>query len=175
METVKGSFDELREEVTKTLKEYTQAMDTKLHTQDRAVGHRLSEFLTNLEAIHPTSTSPVPWNAVLDRMEERLQAVEGKTCKCTESRPWSRGTGTRADPLELVEDNDEVGSALAEEPPSSDDSYGTPPVAAPEIVDERRDGEPLQVLAPRACCERVATPHPISQVGIVEIRGLSQL
>ena len=99
-------------------------------------------------------------------MEERLQSLERGTCKCADLKPWAKGKGTKRDLLEILDDEEDEGasSSHAEDPPLLDDSYQTPPITDPVVVDERVNDEPLQVPSPQAYCKRVATPHPGAQV-----------
>ena len=64
--------------------------------------------------------------------------------------------------MEILDDEEGDEGALssrAEDPPSLDNSYNTPPpIANPVVIDERVDREPVFM--------RVATPHPSVQVGL---------
>ena len=113
------------------------------------------EFLQNLEE------RPIPWNAVLDDYERRIKALEERVCKCADTKPWVRGSGTQRDPLELVEEELEYADEPVLSPPSS--GYGTPGIDQPELIDERRDGqEMLQVVVPSCCAQ--PSPNPSTQV-----------
>ena len=115
----------------------------------------MSEFFQNLEE------RPTPWNAVLDNYECRIKALEEKVCKCAETKPWIRGSGTQRDPLELVDEELKYADEPAPSPLSS--GYGTLGINQPELIDERREGdEGLQVVVP-SCCAQLS-PNPSTQV-----------
>ena len=123
--------------------------------QNSHIGNRMAEFLQTLEE------RPIPWNAVLDDYERRIKALEEKVCKCADTKPWTRGSGTQRDPLELVDDELEYLDEPAPSPSSS--GYGTPSIDQPELIDERREGrEVLQVAAPSCCAQ--PSPNPGTQV-----------
>ena len=115
----------------------------------------MSEFLQNLEEC------PTFWNAVLDDYERRIKALEERVYKCADTKPWTHGSGTQRDPLELVDEELEYADEPALSPLSS--GYGTPGIDQPELIDERRDGqEGLQVVVPSCCAQ--PSPNPSTQV-----------
>ena len=123
--------------------------------QNSHIGNRMSEFLQNLEE------RPTPWNAVLDGYECRIKALEERVCKCADTQPRIRGSGTQRDPLELVDDDLEYTDEPAPSSPSS--GYGTLGIDQPELIDERRDGQgELQVVVPSCCAQ--PSPNPSTQV-----------
>ena len=87
--------------------------------------------------------------------------MEEKVCKCAETKPWVRGSGTQRDLLELVDE--ELKYADEPAPSLSSSGYGTPNINQPELIDERRDSqEGLQVVVPSCCAQ--PSPNPSTQV-----------
>ena len=162
MREVKAAFALHQEQVGVQVTNLSASTSTLFSEQNSHISNRMSEFLQNLEE------RPTPWNAVLDDYEHRIKALEERVCKCADTRPWVRGSGTQRDPLELVDDeleyaDDELEYAdeSAPSPPSS--GYGTPGIDQPELLDERRDGqEALQVVVPSCCAQ--PSPNPSTQV-----------
>ena len=107
--------------------------------QNAHVGNRLAEFLQTLDEHPRGGNSPIPWSRTLDDYEQRIKALEEKVCKCAETKPWVRGSGTQCDPLELVDEELEYVDSPAPSPPSS--GYRTLNVGQPELIDERREGK----------------------------------
>ena len=152
---VKAAFALHREQVGVQVTNLSASTSTLFSEQNSHIGNRMSEFLQNLEE------RPTPWNAVLDGYERRIKALEERVCKCADTKPWTRGSGTQRDPLELVDDELEYADETAPSPPSS--GYGTPGIDQPELIDERRDGkEGLQVVVPSCCAQ--PSPNPSTQV-----------
>ena len=151
---VKAAFALHQEQVGVQVTNLSASTSTLFSEQNSHIGNRMSEFLQNLEE------RPTPWNAVLDGYERRIKALEERVCKCADIKPWVRGSGTQRDPLELVDDELEY----ADEPAPSLLSlgYGTPGIDQPELIDERRDGQGLQVVVPSCCAQ--PSPNPSTQV-----------
>lgn len=98
---------------------------------------------------------------MLDNYEQRIKALEERVCKCAETKPWACGSGTCMDLLELVDE--ELKYVDEPAPPLSLSSYGTPPIAQPELVDERREGqEEFHVQVPSCCTQ--PSPHLSTQL-----------
>ena len=111
----------------------------------------LAEFLQTLDEHLRT----------LDNYEQRIKALEERVCKCAETKPWAHGSRTHMDPLKIVDDD--LKYVDEPTPPLSSSSYGTPPIAQPELVNERREGiEELHVPAPLCCTQPLL--HPSTQV-----------
>ena len=152
---VKAAFALHREQVGVQVTNLSASTSTLFSEQNSHIGNRMSEFLQSLEE------RPTPWNAVLDDYERRIKALEERVCKCADTKPWVRGSGTQRDPLELVDDELEYADDPVPSPPSS--GYGTPGIDQPELIDERRDGqEMLQVVVPPCCAQ--PSPNPSTQV-----------
>jgi hypothetical protein len=96
---------------------------------------------------------------LLGDLREHIESLEARVCTCHSSGDV-RGSGTRLDPLELIESDEEV--------PESDDSYVDPPVGdedeeleyAHEDAGHWMDA-PLPVLGPehRRSVPCPPTPH----------------
>ena len=152
---VKATFALHMEQVGVQITNLSASTSTLFSEQNSHIGNRMSEFLQNLEE------RPTPWIAVLDDYEHRIKALEERVCKCADTKPWVRGSGTQRDPLELVDEELEYADEPAPSPSSS--GYGTPGIDQPKLIDERReDQEVLQVVAP-ACCAQ-PSPNPSTQV-----------
>ena len=152
---VKAAFALHQERVGVQVTNLSASTSTLFSEQNSHIGNRMSEFLQSLEE------RPTPWNAVLDDYERRIKALEERVCKCADTKPWVRGSGTQRDPLELMDDELEYADDPAPSPPSS--GYGTPGIDQPELIDERRDGqEGLQVIVPSCCAQ--PSPNPSTQV-----------
>ena len=95
---IKAAFAVHQEQVGVQVTNLSALTSTLFSEQNSHIGNRMSEFLQNLEE------RPIPWNAVLDDYERRIKALEEKVCKCADTKPWIRGSGTQRDPLELVDD-----------------------------------------------------------------------
>ena len=155
MREVKAAFALHQEQVGVQVTNLSASTSTLFSEQNSHIGNRMSEFLQNLEE------RPTPWNAVLDDYERRIKALEEKVCKCADTKPWTRGSGTQRDPLELVDEELEYADDPAPSPPSS--GYGTPGIDQPELIDERREGrERLPVVVPSCCAQ--PSPNPSTQV-----------
>ena len=143
-----NTFTLHQEQVGVQVTNLSASTSTLFSEQNSHISNRMSEFLQNLEE------RPTPWNAVLDDYERRIKALEEKVCKCADTKPWVRGSGTQRDPLEYADEP-------APSPPLS--GYGTPGIDQPELVDERSEGgEALHVVVP-SCCPQ-PSPNPSTQV-----------
>ena len=152
---VKAAFTLHQEQVGVQVTNLSTSTSMLFSEQNSHISNRMSEFLQNLEE-HPT-----PWNAVLDDYECRIKALEERVCKCADTKPWVRGSGTQHDLLELVDDELEYADKPAPSPLSS--GYGTLGIDQPELIDERREGqEVLQVVVPSCCAQ--PSPHLNVQV-----------
>ena len=155
MREVKAAFALHQEQVGVQVTNLSASTSTLFSEQNSHIGNRMSEFLQNLEEC------PTPWNAVLDDYKRRIKALEERVCKCADTKPWVRGSGTQRDPLELVDEDLEYADEPAPSPPSS--GYETPGIVQPELIDERREGqEGLQVVVPSCCAQ--PSPNPSVQV-----------
>ena len=146
---VKTTFAVHQEQVGVQITNLSASTSTLFSKQNSHIGNRLSEFLQNLEE------RPTPWNAVLDNYERRIKALEEKVCKCVETKPWTLGSGTQCDPLELVDEELKYTDEPVPLSPSS--GYGTPDVGQPELIDERREGQEGLLVVVLSCC---AQPSP---------------
>ena len=152
---VKAAFALHQEQVGIQVTNLSASTSTLFSEQNSHIGNCMSEFLQNLEE------RPTPWNAVLDNYKRRIKALEERVCKCMDTKPWVRGSGTQHDPLEFVDEELEYADESAPSPPSS--GYGTPNVDQPELIDERREGqEELRVVVPSCCTQ--PSPNPSTQV-----------
>ena len=155
MREVKTAFTVHQEQVGVQVTNLSALISTLFSEQNSHIGNRMSEFLQNLEE------RPTPWNAVLDDYECRIKALEEKVCKCTETKPWVRGSGTQCDLLKLVNEELEYTDEPVLLSPSS--GYGTLDASQPELIDERREGqEGLQVVVPSCCTQ--PSPNLSTQV-----------
>ena len=145
----------------KTLEEQSKGLSKCFNEQNAHISNHLAEFLQTLDERPRGENSPIPWSRTLDDYEQQIKALEEKVCKCAETKPWVRGSGTQRDPLELVDEELEYTDEPA--PSLSSSGYGTPNVNQPELIDERRDGqEGLQVVVPSCCAQ--PSPNPSTQV-----------
>ena len=140
----------------KTLEEQSKGLGECFNEQNTFVGNCLAEFLQTLDECPRGENFPIPWLRMLDDYEQRIKALE-KVCKCTETKPWVRGSRTQCDPLELVDEELEYVDELT--PPSPSSGYGTPDAGQPELIDERREGqEELQVVVLSCCAQPSSNP-----------------
>ena len=145
----------------KTLEEQSKGLNKCFNEQNAHVGNHLAEFLQTLDEHPRGENSLIPWSRTLDDYEWRIKALEEKVCKCSETKPWVRGSGTQRDPLELVDEELKYADEPAPSPPSS--GYGTPDLGQPELVDKRREGqEELHVVVPSCCAH--PSPNPSTEV-----------
>ena len=159
---VKAAFTLHQEQVRVQVTNLSASTSTLFSEQNSHIGNRMSEFLQNLDE------RPIPWNAVLDDYERRIKALEEKVCKCADTKPWTRGSGTQRDPLELVDEELEYADDPVPSPPSS--GYGTPGFDQPELIDERGDGqEVLQVVAPIASAQKLYFFQSVNSATIVKV------
>ena len=86
----------------KTLEEQSKGLGECFNQQNTFVGNRLAEFLQMLDECPRGENSPISWLRTLDNYEQRIKALEERVCKCAETKPWTCGSGTQHDPLELV-------------------------------------------------------------------------
>ena len=155
MREVKAAFALHQEQVGVQVTNLSTSTSTLFSEQNSHIGNRMSEFLQNLEE------HPIPWNVMLDNYECRIKALEERVCKCADTKPWVRGSGTQRDLLELVDEELEYADEPALSPLSS--GYRTPGIDQPELIDERRDDqEGLQVVVPSCCAQ--PSPNPSTQV-----------
>ena len=145
----------------KTLEEQSKGLSKCFNKQNTHVGNHLAKFLQTLDKRARGENSPIPWSRTLDNYERRIKVLEEKVCKCAETKPWVRGSGTQCDLLELVDE--ELKYVDEPAPPSSSSRYGTPDAGQPEIIDERREGQDeLPVVIPSCCTQ--PSPNQSTQV-----------
>ena len=155
MREVKAAFTLHQEQVGVQVTNLSVSTSTLFSEQNSHIGNHMLEFLQNLEE------RPTPWNAVLDDYERWIKALEERVCKCADTKPWVRGSGTQRDPLELVDDELEYVDDPAPSSPSS--GYGTPGIDQPELINERRDGQEVLQVVVLSCCAQ-PSPNPSTQV-----------
>ena len=140
----------------KVLEDQSKGLGECFDQQNAFVRNCLVEFLQVLG-----ENSPIPWSRMLDDFEQGIKALEENVCKCAKTKPWACGSGTCMDLLELVDKELKYTDEPA--PPSLSSSYGTPPIAQLELIDERREGqEELHVPTPLCCAQ--PSPHLSTQV-----------
>ena len=145
----------------KTLEEQSKGLGECFNEQNTFIGNCLAEFLRTLDERPRGENSRIPWSRTLDNYEQRIKVLEEKVCKCVETKPWVRGSGTQCDLLELVDEELEYVDEPA--PLLLSLSYSTPDLAQPELIDEgREDQEVLQVVVPSCCAQ--PSPNLSTQV-----------